>query len=825
MFCPQCGQLTDENGFCSHCQPKTETTQKGFFSRTFVNTDNKLWCLFLAVFLAFSTFIPQSLSLAARGNGLSNFEWVIVSILLYFLSSLMMVIYFKKSNESESLLKRIINALIITIITFLLLYACYTVFGLIVSALSGTLISLSLNTSPLSYLLLVLYFFLSLFLMIFLISGVIFYYFAMESKSDLMGAGSIYRQTLARVFKKLPYILLVSVFSFLYIVFGSSLLNALMGVLVNVFSSAFLFIFIKTIISTLFNTYLVYVLFNCARFLLNNNELTIKKSKIPVFAVSLLIPVAIVLIFFNTRPTDPYKVLLNEIGSLTYKGDLYIQAGQGAVAVKEYESAYSRVLAAKGYFSEIIRLRKKDSPYTGGEDLKQASYYDPFNPYTDLFKGNILLFSEDYKGALKQYKNGTKNSYFHPELYLGAIKTFNEIDDDENKPEFLEWLIRNEVYSSVWDSYYKKDTNSLKDYVDTLTELSKELEQKLAYKSFLEATKGNYRDASGSLTQLQQKYPDSELIAYLLSQLYLEYRSEQSYYGQMVGSTEKLIDLVTKNSSKQDERLAKLYLASVYMSANDAKKAMDIYKELFEENSKDLEAIEGYSYTLLRNGDYDGALKVIEDSANDEIQTLNLVYYKAMVLLNKGDHEGSLKAISNIESFGKDYSEAYDRYLYAYSLAYANSIRGEEQISLIDSLGKSIIKPYILAMNEWRKKDTEKSNTYLNEVVASDSRLGYAYYCMGINEYEKAIRENTNKFDKAIEAYHKAMAIVPNHVELYFSMAHCYNKAGMNEEALYAFRKVVDLLPFQDHRTDPYGMTVHALGEISRLLPLVKEGK
>ena len=49
----------------------------------------------------------------------------------------------------------------------------------------------------------------------------------------------------------------------------------------------------------------------------------------------------------------------------------------------------------------------------------------------------------------------------------------------------------------------------------------------------------------------------------------------------------------------------------------------------------------------------------------------------------------------------------------------------------------------------------------------------------------------------------------------------------MKEEALRAFRKVVELVPFEDHRVDYYGMVVHAYGEISSLSSELaeKEGK
>ena len=111
-------------------------------------------------------------------------------------------------------------------------------------------------------------------------------------------------------------------------------------------------------------------------------------------------------------------------------------------------------------------------------------------------------------------------------------------------------------------------------------------------------------------------------------------------------------------------------------------------------------------------------------------------------------------------------------------------------------------------MNQWKRKNSAEANSYMKQVLELDARLGYAWYCSGINYYEQAIRENTGQFDKAIECYLKSISIVPNHVEAYFSLGHCYKKA----ESV--------ITSYSIHYTKLYEVLRMSLSQISSRQPL-----
>jgi tetratricopeptide (TPR) repeat protein len=156
-----------------------------------------------------------------------------------------------------------------------------------------------------------------------------------------------------------------------------------------------------------------------------------------------------------------------------------------------------------------------------------------------------------------------------------------------------------------------------------------------------------------------------------------------------------------------------------------------------------------------------------------------------------------------------------DKFLYNYSLSFSKALGEKAAIDELEAIkNDTLLYNYIYAIKGWKDMDTTKSNEYITKVIQQNGKLGYAIYINGINYYEEAVRKD---FSKAESFYLKSLELLPNHAEGYFALAHCYKKWGQNLKALRAFRKTVDLMPFEDHRTDPYGITVHAIGEINAL--------
>jgi len=802
---------------------------------TFIKKDNQFKYLLIAVFLLMVSFIPNTLYIFFTGNAVPTVLTAVWNVIGFVGFTIMIMKAINGETRLIDLLnaREIINSGIVSIFIWIFILSIYSIFGIITASLSGLLAKLIMENTAGALALTGVFILLGFILEYFMITGVMLYYVSIKQKGSIFGIGNLYLRLFKMVLLKPIYMLLLTIALTVILIMGAYIQELSTLVISAIIPAAFLQVFIHYLVAALVNAYILYVVFNATKVIIHGKQeqlvaISTAKKGIPIFAVMVIVPIVAVIIMFNTFSTNPLKKVEAEIQSSVLKGDLLNETGIIQSAIREYDVAYSKLIATRGYLLSLKGLKSSDNNLIaqGREQINQALAIDPINSYIYLFNGNLDMLAESYSSALNNYKTGINNPDFSPECFMGAYRAAYKQKNKNDATQMFDWLVQNEIFSDFWVRLGSVSENKLDKYIDQLDDISVEVELKMMYKYNELATMGNHTQAVAKLEELRRKYPKSSELNYMLARIYAEYRVEANNYGKVLETTEAFLKNVDVNTDAELARQRDLFAASMYVTADNTKEAERLYKELYDKQNSDFEVAEKYIYMLITNGKIDTALEIINKVREQGHESLAMDFNHALALLNSGDFEDSLKRAENMTTYSQEYTEEYDRYLYVYALSYANAIKTETDIQYTNQIEENILYHYINAMNQWKRKNSAEANSYMKQVLELDARLGYAWYCSGINYYEQAIRENTGQFDKAIECYLKSISIVPNHVEAYFSLGHCYKKAERYKEALRAFRKVLDLLPYEDHRTDPYGMTVHAQGEVNNLLSMVaKEEK
>ena len=791
---------------------------------------NFAW-LILALFILQSSFLLKSILLAITSKPLPNILTPLFSLITYVLMVLVVRIYIKKNTQQPFTPKGTIKALISSFGSVLVMLSLFSINGLFMSALYKTIMSMGIDSKGSGLLIILGYVLMVFILQLFILITFFMFYAILKYSFDIFKIGKVLKKIFVWVLKHLLQVLLLNlivtgILMALFIV-GDSLSN----IISSIQPYGFMQIFFKYILLSVIWAFIIQFIFKkadnmCAvnnEFFIELNEDTSKP--LPILIIIAIVISIIALIILPSNYNTGYKGIVLEIEGHVAQGEILKDTGYMPGAIKEYDIALSKVYSLKSYLMGRKAILSSNSTLANEADkiMKESLILNSTNGYITLFKANLYIEQDSADRALTQLKNGINNPLFLSENYIKLLEVSSILKDKDTKKETLEWLTKNEIYHNNFKEIENASLKRIDRWLLEVEQLIIDVEPLMAYKYFEMTEYNEHSLALKGLIPLSKKYNEDAEISYMLTRIYSEYRSEQSNYPLLIDAVEQFSKL-TESDQNEDQLLQKSYTATMYMFASDYIKALEIYEQLYKGFPNDREVAETYVYLLIKNAEFEKALNLSKELTKEK-ETLSLTYNYALCLLNMGRHEESLNIIKNIKNYEDEYSEEYDRYLYAYSLAYANASTSQEHIDLIEStLENSILKYYILAMKGWKDKDSVQSNTQLDKIVKINDSLGYVWYCKGINAYENAIRTSSEDFSEAITYYLKSLQIIDNHVEVYFSLAHCYKKASMKEEALRAFRKVVMLLPYEDHRVDPYGITVHAQREVESLAREIGKG-
>ena len=796
--------------------------------------------LVLAVFVLQGSFLLKSITLLISKKSLSTIYTPLFSIITYILFILILDIFMRTSDLKKEpfSFKKFFTTLIGSLSSLLIIMGSFSASGLIISKFYTQIISAGLDNVGFGYILLIVYIALILVLQFFVIAGIFLLYITIKYSLSFFKTGKAFGRVMTGMLKRLPSMFLLDIlFSIMFIVlyivqnYGGKFIE-------NMQPYGFLQVFLKYLLLSALFAAILSILFSRAKKLEEGEAAKFQEiaesrgSLIPIVPILFAIILVIAVATAGIPPQNGYSVIVTEIKGHDVRGDILKEAGLIPAAIREYDMSLSALYSLQSYLMQRKAIATKNDALRDEANnlMSSARSLDNLNGYVNFFEGKINLEKEDFKGCVSVIESGLKNPLALQESYIAMLEAASLVEEgsfEEKEKTALNWLLGNEVYHDVYKDLEKASIKKADEWLEDLEELRNQIEPKqvLKYSEYINMRK--YDEAVDGALKLKEKYPDNAEINYLLTRIFAEYREEQRYYPELIKAAEDFANSLDCSGNPELLLERDSYLGRMYMLVNEYAKAEKVFANLYQNYPESRDTAETYMYLLVKNGKYDEALKV-GDKLEKEGGSPTLIYQYAVCLLNIDKYAESLVKMKEIEKYAEPYSEEYDRYLYVYSLAYANAVKNQEHIDIVENtLGDSILKYYILGMIGWRNKDNDASAVELEKVIQKDERLGYAWYCMGINKYEKAVRTGSGDFDDAIKCYLKCLKILPEYTEGYFAIAHCYKKADMKEEALRAFRKVVELVPFEDHRVDYYGMVVHAYGEISSLSSELaeKEGK
>lgn len=835
--------------------PQQPSPASGSPSRNKPFTGSGFEYLFLAAFSLTLPFIPNTLLLHMLQKPVNPIFSALFAILGYGLFVLMLSLFLKNTHNKQNPLPKSnpLHTLISSSIGVLLLYAMTLTFALIYKYTLQFIPAL-LEFDGQSILFISLLGVSIVFLLFFLFSGITVLIASIQYALRINDIGKAYwliiRTMLGQILKTLPFSLLAGILLYLVNLTQNLSLQLLEGFIQPGFYRNFVFYTVGSVI----NAVLFWAIIVLSRKVLSRIHGTLVEmnaqphhSKIPVFTAVLVVACMGLTILMVPLGKDASDGILSEVALHHNKGNAVLTMGLTQGAIYEYDLAYSKLLAFKGYLYGLKYISEKTPSFQelSESNLTKASAVAINNPYVPYFRGTLQLKSANPDGAIaafKQavmYKNGVVSSYFG---LLEAYRQKNQANDIENTLQILE---NTETYSDALAVMSKYKTSKIDALIEAIEEQEAILGPKMIYKAI---EKTRYNDAAGALTDLmalQVLYPKDLQVNYQIARVANDYRTENSNYAtvinyaglfdQLSSAASTSADAAGPDASKisisdSNEAERKLFVAQMYLGADATAQAEQLLKDSTLAYPDNIELGLQYAYVLNQSNKPDDALKVLEGILSKAADNLEARYLSAISHMIKKEGQASLKEMDLFVKAAAADPKAttmLDKNLYNYCIIFYKIFPGAESEAQVEAIkGNQLLFEYLGAIKGWKDKDSEASNKHIDKIFEVRKDLGHLYYMMGVNYYESTVRTGETDFSKAASYYQESLKFLPQHVEGYFALGHCYLKWGKNLEALRAFRKVMDLMPYEDHRVDPYGMSAHAAMQIGSLIQYdVKEAK
>ncbi len=119
--------------------------------------------------------------------------------------------------------------------------------------------------------------------------------------------------------------------------------------------------------------------------------------------------------------------------------------------------------------------------------------------------------------------------------------------------------------------------------------------------------------------------------------------------------------------------------------------------------------------------------------------------------------------------------------------------------------------------NNYHKSEFEKAIEAYKKAIKIDPDSDGAHHNIGLAYH------NLGKFEKAIEAYKKAIEINPNNDWAYSGMGGAYYNLGKFEKAIEAYKKAIKIDPDSDGAHHNIGLAYHNLGKFEKAIEAYKK--
>lgn len=360
------------------------------------------------------------------------------------------------------------------------------------------------------------------------------------------------------------------------------------------------------------------------------------------------------------------------------------------------------------------------------------------------------------------------------------LEAYSQSGQKEKAAEAVKVATAIGVYYDSFADMQKMSKSKLTKYIEHLGEMEATLGPNMAYKAY---DKMKYLDGAGAINDLlalQQKHIDSPLVAYYTTKAANLFKNENFNYETSKKSAEAFLRLTSDEMSGEDEVNKALFTARIYFDANDLVSAERLLLEVYDKYPGDADIAEQYAYTLYKGAKYDNALKILDALLKVTPDNYRGIYLSAVCLAGKKDAVGSLAKMAQLVDTLKNASgkeQLMDESLYSYSLVFSKTFSlGAAYEELEKYNTNKLLYNYVHAIKGWKEHNSEISNNYITKVLEVNQNLGYALYIMGVNHYEDTVRNSRTDYTIAADYYRRSLEIIPDHVEGYFALAHCYKR-------------------------------------------------
>lgn len=327
---------------------------------------------------------------------------------------------------------------------------------------------------------------------------------------------------------------------------------------------------------------------------------------------------------------------------------------------------------------------------------------------------------------------------------------------------------------------------------------------------------------------LAEAWPDNMLLQYIACQAGSNYQVDNAaHYGRTVEAAERFDRLYDDGSRSTGElSVEKLAMGDAAVRCYDYDTALAFYEASFR-LSKDAETALVCAQVYEKRKEYDKCLELAEEVLELEPDNVRALYLTALSALKTKDRDKALESAGRLGDLIADVNRPVDpaeeNYLYVLAeyMAMKDTSRWTDFVwEFYHSLDGDQDGPagkhplfwhYMTAIYQcFEERNFEAAAEAAEKITEIREDLAMGWYLRGTIAFsEQSFTGSQDNYDEILEYYGKAEKYGGVSPAIYFSLANVYDAKGDYENARRYSRKVEQMLPYQDHGNDIYGISVH----------------
>lgn len=332
---------------------------------------------------------------------------------------------------------------------------------------------------------------------------------------------------------------------------------------------------------------------------------------------------------------------------------------------------------------------------------------------------------------------------------------------------------------------------------------------------------GSTEELAYEALEKAEKEPEDMLLQYLACLIGSGYQEDGARHYVRTVEAAGRFDGLYDDGSRTDGQIAgaKRFLGDVAGKCYDFETALAYYEASYELSGESGTALD-CAKICEKLEDYENCAEMAKEVLEIEPDNTQALYLLAISALKTKDVDAALDAAGRLGDLVADKDRTVDAaeennlYVCAqylgmkdnsawtdYTWGIYNSL-SEEQIETAKS--HELLWYYMTAINQcFMEKDYEAAAGTVDKILELREDLGMAWYLRG------TIAFSAKDFKKAVSSFQKSEELGYVSPALYFSMANAYDALEDYENAWLYSRRVEELLPYQDHGNDVYGISIH----------------